>query len=137
MLSALPGFGALALVTSVRQCEAFNMSQWPPVAPDTHAESLAELSKGRLVSVVHILKGRHSILSSLDVLELHDGSLSLQNGKGAALFDVPVTSIEARPRRRLSFAQTVFEIRAAARWWNLVAWVPTRITRHGVRAREP
>ena len=105
------------------------MSEVPPSGPGRHPETLEDLSGGRLVSVVHIMRGRHSIFSRLGVLELDNGSLSLQDAKGAVLFDVPVTSIEARPRRRIAVYQTFFEIRAADRWWNLVAWAPNKFQR--------
>lgn len=109
------------------------MSELLPSAPGGHPESLDEAFNGRLVSVVHIMKGRHSILSSLGVLKLDQDALSLRDAKGSLLFAVPVTSVEARPRRRLAIYQTFFEVHAADRWWNLVAWAPTKYQRRSTR----
>jgi hypothetical protein len=86
-----------------------------------------------LASVVHILKGRHSIRSSLGVLELDDDSVSLRNAEDSLLFAVRAASIEARQRRRLAIYQTFFEVHAVDRWWNLVAWVPTKYQRRSTR----
>ncbi|MBO0887055.1 MAG: hypothetical protein J2O38_06620 [Acidimicrobiales bacterium] len=109
------------------------MSEVPPSAPGADPESMAQMSKGRLVSVVHIMRGRHSIRSNLGVLELDHGSLSLRNAKGSLLFSVPAASVEARPRRRIAVYPTFFEVRAADRWWNLAAWAPTKHRRRSTR----
>jgi hypothetical protein len=79
------------------------------------------------------MKGRHSIRSSLGVLALDDGSVSLRDAEDSLLFAVPAASVEARPRRRLAVHQTFFEVHAEDRWWNLVAWVPTKYQRRSTR----
>jgi hypothetical protein len=109
------------------------VSQIPPLEPVEGSGSVPGEIDGRLASVVHIMKGRRSIRSSLGVLALDNGSVSLRNAEDSLLFNVPATSVEARQRRRLAVYQTFFEVRAEDRWWNLVAWVPTKYQRRSTR----
>ena len=54
------------------------MSQVQPPEPGERSGPVAGETDSRLASVVHIMKGRRSIRSSLGVLELDDGSVSLR-----------------------------------------------------------
>jgi hypothetical protein len=114
---------------------------------DAPPTSLEEALEGRLASLVHIMRGRRSLLSDLGVLELGSGTLSLWEASGASAFAVPVTTVQARRQlRRLALHQYFFQIRARERWWYLTGAVqtthsraPTRrlVARYEVSERAP
>ena len=97
-----------------------------PVSLGPSPQSLAEALAGRLGSLVHIMRGRWSLLSRVGVLALERGMLTLRDGAGTVLFAVPAGTVAARrQRRRLALHQMFFQIRVGDRWWYLVAHVPT------------
>jgi hypothetical protein len=96
---------------------------------------MREIQRGRLTSLVYIMRGR-SPFSHLGILELQDGSLSLRDAQGGQLFAVPAETVQARPARR-KFYETKrpgFEVHANDRWWSLVAYtMPARYQRRSTR----
>jgi hypothetical protein len=102
-----------------------------PDAPPTLQEAL----DGRLASLVHIMKGRRSLLSRLGVLELASGTVSLYDASGRSAFAVPVQTVQARPQaRRLALHQFFFALGARDRWWYLTGAVETKYSRAATRA---
>lgn len=87
----------------------------------------------RLASLVHIMKGRRSLVSGLGVLELDSSTLSLWDASGGSAFAVPVEAVQARPTKRLAVHQYFFQIHATDRWWYLSGAIQTRYSRPATR----
>ena len=97
-------------------------------------ESLAETLQGAFASLVNIMRGRRGIFSQLGVLTLDRARLSLCDAEDVSLFDLPVSSVQARLQRRpLAVHQIFFQVHAGDRWWYLAAHVPTKYERTSTR----